>query len=174
MLHEAALRHVIDAALALDPVLPLTEARFQAMIDDRPARTAPARAPHRRGASSRCSTCGGKSSPRRNATPAWKTTWRASRRTISPRARRLTQLAHLPRYLRAVAVRAERAAVNPAKDAEKARALVAVCRLGNPRAAAAREAFRWLLEEFRVSIFAQELGTAQPVSAQRLMTLGAL
>ena len=35
-----------------------------------------------------------------------------------------------------------------------------------------REAFRWLLEEFRVSIFAQELGTAQPVSAQRLQALG--
>jgi ATP-dependent helicase HrpA len=30
------------------------------------------------------------------------------------------------------------------------------------------EAYRWLLEEFRVSLFAQELGTAQPVSAIRL------
>jgi ATP-dependent helicase HrpA len=27
---------------------------------------------------------------------------------------------------------------------------------------------RWLLEEFRVSVFAQRLGTAQPVSAQRI------
>jgi ATP-dependent helicase HrpA len=30
------------------------------------------------------------------------------------------------------------------------------------------EAFRWLLEEFRVSLFAQELGTAEPVSTVRL------
>ena len=37
---------------------------------------------------------------------------------------------------------------------------------------AQREAFRWMLEEFRVSLFAQELGTAQPTSAARLKTLG--
>ena len=28
--------------------------------------------------------------------------------------------------------------------------------------------FRWMLEEFRVSLFAQELGTIIPVSAKRL------
>jgi ATP-dependent helicase HrpA len=28
--------------------------------------------------------------------------------------------------------------------------------------------YRWMLEEFRVSLFAQELGTARPVSAKRL------
>jgi ATP-dependent helicase HrpA len=28
--------------------------------------------------------------------------------------------------------------------------------------------YRWLLEEFRVSLFAQALGTSQPVSAKRL------
>lgn len=28
--------------------------------------------------------------------------------------------------------------------------------------------FRWLLEEYRVSLFAQQLGTSQPVSAKRL------
>ena len=30
------------------------------------------------------------------------------------------------------------------------------------------DAFRWSLEEFRVSLFAQELGTSIPVSAKRL------
>jgi ATP-dependent helicase HrpA len=30
------------------------------------------------------------------------------------------------------------------------------------------KALRWLLEEFRVSLFAQELGTAEPVSAVKL------
>jgi ATP-dependent helicase HrpA len=32
----------------------------------------------------------------------------------------------------------------------------------------AAESFRWLVEEYRVSLFAQELGTAEPVSAVRL------
>ncbi len=32
----------------------------------------------------------------------------------------------------------------------------------------ALERFRWLLEEFRVSLFAQHLGTSEPVSAVRL------
>ncbi|MEN9678542.1 MAG: hypothetical protein RIS76_4438, partial [Verrucomicrobiota bacterium] len=31
-----------------------------------------------------------------------------------------------------------------------------------------REEFRWLLEEYKVSLFAQELGTAAPVSPKRL------
>ena len=30
------------------------------------------------------------------------------------------------------------------------------------------ERYRWLLEEYRVSLFAQELGTAEPVSRKRL------
>jgi len=37
-----------------------------------------------------------------------------------------------------------------------------------PSARQALEEFRWLLEEFKVSLFAQELGTAEPVSARRL------
>jgi ATP-dependent helicase HrpA len=28
--------------------------------------------------------------------------------------------------------------------------------------------YRWLLEEFRISLFAQELGTAKPASSKRL------
>ena len=31
-----------------------------------------------------------------------------------------------------------------------------------------QEEFRWLVEEFKVSLFAQELGTAVPISAKRL------
>ncbi len=79
------------------------------------------------------------------------------------------QLAHLPRYLKAMKLRAERARKNPAKDAERAAQFA-------PYAAAAEklrgreggEAFRWLVEEFRVSVFAQELGTAEPVSTVKL------
>jgi ATP-dependent helicase HrpA len=82
------------------------------------------------------------------------------------------QLPHLQRYLRAMQIRAERASLQPAKDAEKARQLAPFADWEKWVPAAAREDFRWMLEEFRVSIFAQELGTAQPVSAQRLKALG--
>jgi ATP-dependent helicase HrpA len=38
----------------------------------------------------------------------------------------------------------------------------------SPDAQRQREAFRWMIEEFKVSLFAQELGTAMPVSPKRL------
>jgi ATP-dependent helicase HrpA len=81
------------------------------------------------------------------------------------------QLPHLHRYLRAVLVRNERAGVSPAKDTEKAKQLAPFRDWEKRVPTAQREAFRWLLEEFRVSLFAQELGTAQPVSAKRLQDL---
>ncbi len=87
------------------------------------------------------------------------------------------QLAHLPRYLKALATRMERARLNPVKDKERA-ALVApyLARLKALRnqpasqSAARRQAeeFRWMVEEFKVSVFAQELGTAFPISPKRL------
>jgi ATP-dependent helicase HrpA len=79
-----------------------------------------------------------------------------------------TQLTHLPRYLKALKVRHERWVASPAKDADKA-ALVAQfdgCLEQLPPAK--QESFRWMLEEYRVQVFAQELGTAQPVSPKRL------
>ena len=83
-----------------------------------------------------------------------------------------TQVPHLMRYLKAVQVRAERAAINPAKDQEKSRQLTPFGDWETRVPREKRDAFRWLLEEFRVSLFAQELGTAQPASAQRLRELG--
>jgi ATP-dependent helicase HrpA len=85
-----------------------------------------------------------------------------------------TRLPNLVRYLRAIQVRAERASVQPAKDAEKARHLAPFAGWETKVPEPQREAFRWMLEEFRVSIFAQELGTAEPVSAQRLKALGGM
>jgi ATP-dependent helicase HrpA len=85
------------------------------------------------------------------------------------------QLAQFPRYLKAMKARADRWRQNPAKDTERAQQLApylkAVAELrADPRAAFAdqAEALRWLVEEFRVSLFAQEIGTAEPVSAQKL------
>jgi ATP-dependent helicase HrpA len=87
-------------------------------------------------------------------------------------------LRQLPRYLKALTLRAERAANNPVKDAERAKAVApyqaALHRLRTaPNATSADAArrvdgFRWLLEEYKVSLFAQELGTAVPVSPKRL------
>ncbi|MEI6713601.1 MAG: ATP-dependent RNA helicase HrpA [Verrucomicrobiota bacterium] len=82
------------------------------------------------------------------------------------------QLNNLLRYLKAVQVRATKAALHPAKDTERAAQLAPYRQWEKQVAPEKHEAFRWLLEEFRVSVFAQELGTAQPVSATRLNALG--
>ena len=87
------------------------------------------------------------------------------------------RLTHLPRYLKALLVRAERATLNPAKNQERLRQLApyvdALEKLQaqpprSPEAQRLIEAFRWMVEEYKVSLFAQELGTATPVSPQRL------
>jgi ATP-dependent helicase HrpA len=87
------------------------------------------------------------------------------------------QLAHVPRYLKALATRMERARLNPLKDKERAQLLtpylakLKTFTANPPKIAEARrrlEEFRWMVEEYKVSIFAQELGTAFPVSPKRL------
>ena len=87
------------------------------------------------------------------------------------------RLLQLPRYLKAVQLRAERASTNPPKELERARLLapqlqrLSTLRSQTPRTEAGRMAadeFRWLVEEYKVSLFAQELGTAVPVSVTRL------
>jgi ATP-dependent helicase HrpA len=79
------------------------------------------------------------------------------------------QLAHFPRYLRAMKLRADRWRQNPAKDAERAAHLAPyVAAMAARPGSAGGNVLRWLVEEFRVSIFAQELGTAEPVSAVKL------
>jgi ATP-dependent helicase HrpA len=87
------------------------------------------------------------------------------------------QLVHLPRYLKALLIRSERAALNPAKDQERVR-LIAPYKEALRQMQAGRnptrerqkatEEFRWMIEEFKVSLFAQELRTAFPISARRL------
>ena len=87
------------------------------------------------------------------------------------------RLLHFPRYLKAAALRLEKLRTDPARDAL---AMGEWQRLAKPfaREHAARqkagvndpflEEFRWLLEELRVSLFAQELRTPTPVSVKRL------
>ncbi|HLP07884.1 MAG TPA: ATP-dependent RNA helicase HrpA [Opitutaceae bacterium] len=87
------------------------------------------------------------------------------------------QLPHLPRYLKAMKARADRWRQDPGKDHRRALQVAPWAKTvlelskGFPRNAehARRlDEFRWLVEEYRVSVFAQELGTAQPVSEKKL------
>jgi ATP-dependent helicase HrpA len=88
------------------------------------------------------------------------------------------RLVHLPRYLDAMVERLKTLADQPGKDrtrmTEYERVAKAFEDAGGavplPKdASAALVEVRWLLEEYRVSVFAQRLGTAQPVSPQRIM-----
>ena len=82
---------------------------------------------------------------------------------IGPQFLRTTPLERfwqLPRYLRAKKLRAQRWKKNPLKDADRARRLAPYL--------SAPAHLRWLVEEYRVSLFAQELGTSEPVSAVKL------
>jgi ATP-dependent helicase HrpA len=85
------------------------------------------------------------------------------------------QLVHFPRYLKAAVARIDKLRADPARDqrlmaemapllAQYQRARAALKGAPDPRL----EEFRWLLEELRVALFAQELRTPMPVSVKRL------
>uniref|UniRef100_UPI00224CE261 DUF3418 domain-containing protein n=1 Tax=Dyella silvatica TaxID=2992128 RepID=UPI00224CE261 len=81
------------------------------------------------------------------------------------------RLAHFPRYLKAMRLRAERLRQDPAKDQQRMLQVLPYWREYLKHFAAgtgALDELRWLIEEWRVSLFAQELKTAEPVSAKRL------
>ncbi len=86
-----------------------------------------------------------------------------------------TQLQHFARYLKAVVLRLDKLRADAARDATKLAELKPLeqkyWRLVAERKGvtdARMQEFRWLLEELRVSFFAQELRTPQPVSVKRL------
>jgi ATP-dependent helicase HrpA len=78
----------------------------------------------------------------------------------------LPRLREYPRYLEALSLRIRRARQNPAKDAEKAQPLIAFIQRYQKLQAPVpvKRKLRWLLEEYKVQIFAQELGTSGKVS----------
>jgi len=89
------------------------------------------------------------------------------------------RLVHLPRYIKAVSIRAQRAMVDFEKDQAKAKeirvftdSLDAILQELSPKSSpekrTATEEFFWLIEEYKVSTFAQELKTSVPVSKKRL------
>lgn len=85
------------------------------------------------------------------------------------------QLAHFPRYLKGIAARVAKLKADATRDTRASAELaplkqqyqrfVSQWRVGaDPRL----DEFRWLLEELRISLFAQELKTPMPVSVKRL------
>jgi ATP-dependent helicase HrpA len=87
------------------------------------------------------------------------------------------QLTHLPRYMQALSRRIARHAHNPERDLRHAAQLAQWRERYRERAEAERrtggvspalEAFRWMLEELSVSLFAQELRTPAPISFMRV------
>jgi ATP-dependent helicase HrpA len=84
-------------------------------------------------------------------------------------------LQHLPRYLKAITLRLHKLRADPTRDATRLAELRPLEQRYLRRVAERRGApdarldeYRWLLEELRVSFFAQELRTPQPVSVKRL------
>ena len=84
------------------------------------------------------------------------------------------RLAHLPRYLDAVLHRLQKLSSDPHRDTPRmntARALEAAyrdaLRSARPGSTGLLEV-RWMIEELRVSLFAQHLGTDGPISEQRV------
>jgi ATP-dependent helicase HrpA len=85
------------------------------------------------------------------------------------------RLREFPRYLQAIEQRLEKAPLDPRRDAQLAAEIAPLESRYRERVRVERglkppgeDEFRWLLEEFRVSLFAQRLGTRVTVSARRL------
>ncbi|MEK9826176.1 MAG: DUF3418 domain-containing protein, partial [Methylotenera sp.] len=88
------------------------------------------------------------------------------------------QLQHIPRYLKALRLRIEKHPANPERDGKNAASVGLIWLRWQDKVNALQQAhqeipqtlldYRWLIEELRVSLFAQELKTPFPVSIKRL------
>ena len=88
------------------------------------------------------------------------------------------RLQHLPRYLKAMKLRLDKYPSSIDRDTKSAQNVqmvwqrwqdkVSNLRKANTEVSVALEDYRWLIEELRVSLFAQELKTPFPVSTKRL------
>ncbi|KWR81926.1 MULTISPECIES: ATP-dependent RNA helicase HrpA [Cupriavidus] len=89
------------------------------------------------------------------------------------------QLTHFPRYLKGMAMRVDKLKGDPARDSQRIQEMTPLVQQwqraekqlrsqGRGAADARLDEFRWMLEELRVALFAQELRTPQPMSVKRL------
>ncbi|MSP86127.1 MAG: ATP-dependent RNA helicase HrpA [Methylotenera sp.] len=88
------------------------------------------------------------------------------------------QLQHIPRYLKALRLRIEKQPANPDRDGKNAASVGLLWQKWQDKMTTLNQAhldiplalhdYRWLIEELRVSLFAQELKTPMPISSKRL------
>lgn len=90
------------------------------------------------------------------------------------------QLSHYPRYFKAIQMRCDKLKSGHERDAQLMREWMVVgtpwqrawqAQRGSPSMDEQLRVFRWLLEELRVGLFAQELRTPMPVSVKRLQKI---
>lgn len=88
------------------------------------------------------------------------------------------RLTHLPRYLKAMALRVDKLKADQVRDQQRFQEMAGL--FGNTHRLLSQRGYqdnprlmelRWLIEELRVSLFAQELKTPMPVSVKRLEKL---
>jgi len=85
-----------------------------------------------------------------------------------------SHLVHYPRYLKAISVRLEKMRSDPARDVKLMQEWNQAASDWQRTSSQAKNSdlklqeYRWMLEELRVSLFAQELKTPMPVSVKRL------
>lgn len=90
-----------------------------------------------------------------------------------------TQLVHYPRYLKGIAMRVDKLKGDPGRDSQRIQEMAPLVQQwqraekqlrtqGRGAEDARLDEFRWMLEELRVALFAQELRTPVPMSVKRL------
>ena len=179
-LRQLIIEVALDRAFLLEP-LPTSEADFKKRVDDGRGRLTLIASEVARLAAGiliEFAAAQRKIKDTKNATEAAQDAAQQLHRLVPKKFLTTTpypQLQHFPRYLKAITLRLEKWRADPARDATRMAEfrpqeqrywrLVAE-RKGS--ADARMQEYRWLLEELRVSFFAQELRTPQPVSIKRL------
>ncbi|WP_341904259.1 ATP-dependent RNA helicase HrpA [Polaromonas sp. YR568] len=179
-LREQIIEVALDRAFLLDP-LPTDAAAFKQRVDDGRGRLTLIASEVARlaaGILAEFAVAQRKIKDSKNAAEAAADAAQQLQRLVPKRFLSTTpyaQLQHFARYLRAITLRLEKWRADPARDAARMAELrpqeQRYWRLVAERKGAVdarMQEFRWLLEELRVSFFAQELRTPQPVSIKRL------
>ena len=179
-LRDQIIEVALDRAFLLDP-LPTNEAEFKKRVDEGRGRLSLIASEVARLASSILTefvAAQRKIKDTKNAAEAVLDTSVQLQRLVPKRFLAVTpygQLQHFARYLKAITARLDKLRTDPARDAARLAELKPqeqrYWRLVAERKGATdarMQEFRWLLEELRVSFFAQELRTPQPVSIRRL------
>ncbi|MFS2036503.1 ATP-dependent RNA helicase HrpA [Polaromonas sp. CT11-55] len=179
-LREQIIEVALDRAFLLDP-LPTSEGEFKKRIEDGRGRLTLIASEVARlaaGILTEFAAAQRKIKDSKNAAEAAADAAQQLQRLVPKRFLAVTpyaQLQHFARYLKAITLRLEKWRADPARDAARLAELrpqeQRYWRLVAERKGAVdarMQEFRWLLEELRVSFFAQELRTPQPVSIKRL------